>query len=116
MVLATRLQTIVCPHVINHGAMAHHEAGSGTRLVGMSRWLNAEQRSRADQLVSIFENGTPLIQYDYAENLDDGRGVTVGQVGFTTALPVWLVPPSRLQTIFSVVVIIMSRARVSRVS
>ena len=85
MVLATRLQTIFGPHVINHGAKVHHEAGSGTRLVGMSRWLNAEQRSRADQLVSIFENGTPLIQYDYAENLDDGRGVTVGRAGFTTA-------------------------------
>ena len=48
-------------------------------------WLNAEQRRRADQLVSAFENSTTEISYDYAENLDDGRGVTSGRAGFTTA-------------------------------
>ncbi|GHF54329.1 chitosanase [Streptomyces mashuensis] len=47
--------------------------------------LTADQRRRADQLVSVFENGTPEIQYDYAENLHDGRGVTAGRAGFTTA-------------------------------
>ncbi|UNO38437.1 chitosanase [Streptomyces sp. MST-110588] len=46
--------------------------------------LTADQRRRADQLVSVFENGTPEIQYGYAENLDDGRGVTAGRAGFTT--------------------------------
>ncbi|GHC80931.1 chitosanase [Streptomyces flavofungini] len=46
--------------------------------------LNADQRRRADQLVSVFENGTTKIQYAYAENLDDGRGVTAGRAGFTT--------------------------------
>ncbi|MFH9072092.1 chitosanase [Streptomyces alboflavus] len=46
--------------------------------------LSAEQRRRADQLVSVFENGTTKIQYGYAENLDDGRGVTAGRAGFTT--------------------------------
>ncbi|MEU1816864.1 chitosanase [Streptomyces roseifaciens] len=46
--------------------------------------LSPAQRRRADQLVSIFENGTLEIQYGYAENLDDGRGVTAGRAGFTT--------------------------------
>jgi chitosanase len=48
-------------------------------------WLNADQRRRADQLVSAFENSTTDIDYAYAENLGDGRGVTAGRAGFTTA-------------------------------
>ncbi len=47
-------------------------------------WLDADQRRRADQLVSAFENSTTEIRYDYAENIDDGRGVTAGRSGFTT--------------------------------
>ena len=46
--------------------------------------LSADQRRRADQLISIFENSTPEIQYGYAENIGDGRGVTAGRAGFTT--------------------------------
>ncbi|MFJ9608080.1 chitosanase [Kitasatospora sp. NPDC101176] len=46
--------------------------------------LTADQRRRADQLISIFENSTTEIQYGYAENIDDGRGVTAGRAGFTT--------------------------------
>jgi chitosanase len=37
------------------------------------------------QMVSVFENGTPDIQYDYIDNLDDGRGYTAGRAGFCTA-------------------------------
>jgi chitosanase len=37
------------------------------------------------QLVSVFENGTPEIQYAYVEDLDDGRGLTAGRAGFCTA-------------------------------
>ena len=48
-------------------------------------WLDADQRRRADQLISTFENSTTEIRYDYAENLGDGRGVTAGRSGFTTA-------------------------------
>ncbi|HUQ40541.1 MAG TPA: chitosanase [Acidimicrobiales bacterium] len=47
--------------------------------------LSADQRRRADQLISAFENSTTEISYDYAENLGDGRGVTAGRAGFTTA-------------------------------
>ncbi|MGW2377445.1 MULTISPECIES: chitosanase [Kitasatospora] len=46
--------------------------------------LTPDQRRRADQLISVFENSTTEIQYGYAENIDDGRGVTAGRAGFTT--------------------------------
>ncbi len=47
--------------------------------------LSPEQRHRADALISVFENGTPDIQYGYAEDIRDGRGITAGRAGFTTA-------------------------------
>jgi chitosanase len=46
--------------------------------------LTAQQKSRAEGLTSLFENGTPVLQYAYAEQLHDGRGVTAGRAGFTT--------------------------------
>jgi chitosanase len=46
--------------------------------------MSPEQRRRTDQIVSVFENGTTVLQYAYVERLDDGRGYTVGR-GFTTA-------------------------------
>ncbi len=52
---------------------------------GPAGWLDAEQRRHADQLISTFENSTTEISYDYAEDLGDGRGVTAGRAGFTTA-------------------------------
>jgi chitosanase len=47
--------------------------------------FSQSQRKTADQIISIFENDTPIIQYDYAENLNDGRGITAGRAGFTSA-------------------------------
>ncbi len=44
-----------------------------------------DQRLIADQIISVFENDTPDIQYGYAENLKDGRGITAGRAGFTSA-------------------------------
>ena len=44
-----------------------------------------EQRDLADQIISVFENNTPEIDYAYAENLNDGRGITAGRAGFTSA-------------------------------
>jgi chitosanase len=49
-----------------------------------SKWMTADQRRRADQLVSIFEDSTTTVHYASAENLDDGRGITAGRAGFTT--------------------------------
>jgi chitosanase len=44
-----------------------------------------DQRELADQIISVFENNTPEIDYAYAENLNDGRGITAGRAGFTSA-------------------------------
>jgi chitosanase len=71
----------------------HASALFGLVLVGLGlatdsppdNWLDADQRRRADELISAFENSTTEIDYAYAENLDDGRGVTAGRAGFTTA-------------------------------
>jgi chitosanase len=46
--------------------------------------LTEDQRRRADELVSVFENSTTELQYGYAEDLGDGRGITSGRAGFTT--------------------------------
>jgi len=66
--------------------------GCGTETTNNSSQDNNEssiftidQQKTADQIISIFENNTPIIQYDYAENLSDGRGITAGRAGFTSA-------------------------------
>lgn len=43
------------------------------------------QRQIADQVISVFENNTPVLQYGYVEALGDGRGITAGRAGFTSA-------------------------------
>lgn len=45
---------------------------------------DAELKMRAARITSTFENATLLIQYDYVENIGDGRGLTVGRAGFTS--------------------------------
>jgi chitosanase len=47
--------------------------------------LDPTQRRVADELVSVFENGTTQPRYDYVEDLRDGRGYTCGKIGFTTS-------------------------------
>jgi chitosanase len=46
--------------------------------------LGGAEKRRAEQLTSLFENGTIELQYGYAENLHDGRGMTAGRAGFTS--------------------------------
>jgi chitosanase len=41
--------------------------------------------NRVDQVVSVFENGTTVVQYCAIENISDGRGYTAGKAGFTSA-------------------------------
>ena len=48
-------------------------------------WLTSEQKHRAEQIISLFENDTLELQYGYVENINDGRGFTAGRAGFTTA-------------------------------
>jgi chitosanase len=44
----------------------------------------ARQVAIEDKVVSIFENSTPLVQYAFIANLNDGRGYTAGRAGFTS--------------------------------
>jgi chitosanase len=62
------------------GAFEHVVAGPVISVV-----LTADQQRRAEQLTSVFENDTPEIQYGYSEVLNDGRGLTAGRAGFTSA-------------------------------
>lgn len=41
-------------------------------------------RQRAAMITSTFENSTTTLQYGYAENINDGRGITAGRAGFTS--------------------------------
>ncbi len=69
-------------------------------------WCNRGSDRDVDQviaqMVSVFENGTPEIQYAYIEDLDDGRGYTAGRAGFCTAcgdlLTVVKTTPRRFRT------------------
>ncbi len=46
--------------------------------------LDTDQKRRAEQVISIFENDTIVLQYGYIEALRDGRGYTAGRAGFTS--------------------------------
>jgi len=55
-------------------------------------WGNAQidftivQHLRANKIISIFENETPNLQYDYIEHIiDDQHGYTAGIAGYTSA-------------------------------
>jgi len=50
-----------------------------------NRFTDPTAEQKVDQIVSIFENSTPELQYGYIEALNDGRGYTAGRAGFTTA-------------------------------
>jgi chitosanase len=45
---------------------------------------DSDSKRRAAQITSTFENSTTELQYDYAENIGDGRGITAGRAGFTS--------------------------------
>ncbi|MBF0548872.1 MAG: chitosanase, partial [Candidatus Riflebacteria bacterium] len=46
--------------------------------------LTPEQLKIANMLKSIFENESKEMKYDYAKNLKDGRGITLGRDGYCT--------------------------------
>jgi chitosanase len=52
--------------------------------LGLSLTADEERKRRAAQITSSFENSTLDLQYDYAENIRDGRGITAGRAGFTS--------------------------------
>ena len=52
---------------------------------GRSLATDPELRLRAARITSTFENATTVLQYGYAEDIGDGRGITAGRAGFTSA-------------------------------
>lgn len=42
------------------------------------------KKTLASGIISTFENSSTKIKYDYAEDIDDGRGITAGRAGFTS--------------------------------
>lgn len=55
------------------------------QVIVSTHTLSAEQKRRAEQLTSLFENDSLEIQYGYCAALKDGRGFTAGRAGFTTS-------------------------------
>lgn len=54
-------------------------------LLGFAGFLHAQDnphKTVIQKLTSIFENSTTDLQYDYVENIKDGRGYTFGFAGF----------------------------------
>lgn len=49
---------------------------------GAAPGLSPERKTRADVLISVFENASTELQYGYVEELHDGRGYTAGRAGF----------------------------------
>jgi chitosanase len=61
-------------------SIAGGAAGSCKVLPG----LTDGQKKKAAQLTSVWENSTPNIKYDYAQDIGDHRGYTNGRAGFCT--------------------------------
>src|SRR3954465_9852852 len=50
----------------------------------LSLTQDAERKTHPAEITSPFENATVERQYDYAENIGDGLGITAGRAGFTS--------------------------------
>jgi len=46
--------------------------------------LPAALKSCAERMISVFENESTSLKYNYVEDLNDGRGFTAGRAGFVT--------------------------------
>jgi chitosanase len=55
-----------------------------TASVTSATLVSSDQLRRMEQLTTAFENSTTVFQYDYIEDIHDGRGFTAGRVGFCT--------------------------------
>ena len=68
------------------GTGSNQTTTTGTGLTQTSQVsLTPLQKSRSESLTAIWENGQTQKAYGYAENINDGRGITWGWCGFTTA-------------------------------
>lgn len=61
------------------------DSGGGVGTCGGTNPLAyAWQKQKIDMLVAIGENDNTKVNYDFVKNIGDGRGYTVGKVGFCT--------------------------------
>ncbi|WCB91680.1 Chitosanase [Baekduia alba] len=67
------------------GVLVALVSASASMATPAANVLTPAQRHVADELVSIFENSSPTIRYDYIEDLHDGCGLTAGRAGFCSA-------------------------------
>jgi chitosanase len=66
-------------------SISSESLGPETSEAGQTTLYDVSTRQRADRIISTFENSTINIQYGYAENINDGRGITAGRAGFTSS-------------------------------
>jgi chitosanase len=71
--------------------------GVAVHSSGANRFSDATTEQKVDQVVSIFENSTPELQYSYVEALPDNRGYTAGRAGFTSGTGDMLLVVERYQ-------------------
>ena len=67
------------------GCSSNSESGPNHSALIQNELISPSVRARMDAIISVFENATPVLQYDFIENINDGRGYTAGRAGFTTA-------------------------------
>jgi chitosanase len=66
------------------GAAAATDMTSAGGGGGGGGGLGPSQKAMAEAMTSIWENDTPILDYAYSENINDGRGYTSGRAGFCT--------------------------------
>jgi chitosanase len=97
VVLGLVVLSAVTVLVMNRSAGRTADEATGSRVSGgggresvdprdprLSLTEDAERKTHAAQITSTFENATLELQYDYAENIGDGLGITAGRAGFTS--------------------------------
>jgi len=82
-IVLVALATAVVQRPSSHGQVGARSADSAGAGASLAR--DPERKYRAAQITSSFENSTLDLQYDYVENIGDGRGLTAGRAGFTSA-------------------------------
>ncbi len=80
LALVTGLALAAC----STGAPPQAAPPGGRSGSGSTGLTDPRTKLRAARIISTFENSTTDIQYDYAENIADGRGITAGRAGFTS--------------------------------
>jgi chitosanase len=59
-------------------------SGQEQPVAATSLTTDPARKLRAAQITSSYENSTTELQYGFADNIGDGRGITAGRAGFTS--------------------------------